>query len=427
MKKNLTLYKSAFTLVELLVVIAIIGMLIGLLLPAVQSAREAARRMQCSNHMKQWVLAVHNHESAYGYLPSQYSWGSNVIHDRLGVNYQLLPFMEQVGRYDAINSALPVRTSPFGALNTFAGNHNNSGDDRVPAPWDPLLADLRSPVPTLLCPSDSESKKTAHRGSASTATAYNPYSDNGSFHPSDQLGVRTNIVFCTGDGSARVDTANDSPHTVQPNVPGPGYNLVPNPRYPGQRGNLDRRSLFCWYKRAAISSVTDGLSNTIVASEAVSGDWNDEKIKGSAAAYAGFDVTSDWKHDVGLCMNIRKGDTYAYDDATIMVHDTPRCGNFLDALPVYVAFQTIMPPNSPSCVKYRREGVQVGVFSATSHHTGGVNGGMLDGAVRFISDNIDCAGVPNRVPAGDYNKGGSYYGVWGSMGTPSGGEQVSSL
>src|SRR6187431_638694 len=95
--------RLAFTLVELLVVIAIIGVLVALLLPAVQAARESARRMQCQNHLKQFGLAFHSHADTFSHLPTG-GWGWSYVGDPDegfaekqpgGWLYNILPFIEQ--------------------------------------------------------------------------------------------------------------------------------------------------------------------------------------------------------------------------------------------------------------------------------------------------------------------------------------------
>src|SRR5262245_29460063 len=100
--------RRAFTLVELLVVIAIIGVLVALLLPAVQSAREAARRMTCSNNVRQLVIACHNFEDTYGTLPP---WASSQPGQYGSIHFLILPYLEQGNLFQrAQGNSFNVRT-----------------------------------------------------------------------------------------------------------------------------------------------------------------------------------------------------------------------------------------------------------------------------------------------------------------------------
>src|SRR5438270_678394 len=172
-------HERAFTLIELLVVIAIIAVLISLLLPAVQSAREAARRAQCTNNLKQLGLALHNYEGPYGGYPLGTivaAWpGDPTIppgNYRWGVLAFLTPFLEQTSVFNALNfsfplygASVPVLSSPVYPANTTAVN---------------LM------VSVFLCPSDRGERLTTADGFLGG--------------PGRQF-APTNYHFCAGSGS----------------------------------------------------------------------------------------------------------------------------------------------------------------------------------------------------------------------------------
>lgn len=143
--------RTAFTLVELLVVIAIIGILVGLLLPAVQQAREAARRMQCSNNLKQIGLAMHNYHDTFQSLPP--GWiDATTNQNRMGWGTFLLPFIEQSAIYDQMKSVgaydVPWYTIP----------EMTTGTAAVPNPYAKEVLDA------YICPSDPSGGTNANLG-----------------------------------------------------------------------------------------------------------------------------------------------------------------------------------------------------------------------------------------------------------------------
>lgn len=171
--------RGAFTLVELLVVIAIIGVLVALLLPAVQAARESARRTQCSNNMKQIVMATHNCHDTFLYMPQfGFAWPqASVALKQSSTFWSILPYLEQQNLFEA----LPTSTKS-------SAYFNGSKSTRV------------THVPAYLCPSDASGMQ---RNGTGTATLYNlnSYNVNG-------------MVFLTGQYPRLASLTDGTSNTV---------------------------------------------------------------------------------------------------------------------------------------------------------------------------------------------------------------------
>lgn len=206
--------KSGFTLIELLVVIAIIAVLIALLLPAVQQAREAARRTQCKNNMKQLGLALHNYHDTSLIFPLNSSGGTpnNARSGFVG----MLPGFDQAPMYNQMNMSLSGLVAPN-------------------------LAFTQQILPALICPSDPDGSKTSLTGA-----------DAGSAIPM----APADYAFCVGD----YINATSNTGTTQ----APAY---ANGVTTGGRGMFSRYSWSC-----RMSDITDGTSNTIMLGEVI-GNW----------------------------------------------------------------------------------------------------------------------------------------------------------
>ena len=376
---------DAFTLVELLVVIAIIGILIALLLPAVQAAREAARRMQCTNNLKQLGLGVQNFIDGKKYIPG-FCWTNELANlrnfeastTRFGAFPLLLPYIEQTGLYDSI----------LGMQND-AGESKPFGD----CPWNtPDYCGVRAPwtqkVIPFLCPSD------------------------GGGHSIGDVNLQaTNYRLNRGDAALDWDW----------------YEC---------RGIFSRQEKIVM----TLEKVTDGLSNTIAISEAVIGtDGNTNKLKGGVATYIDFNAGS----PVGdfsaadadplkfLAVKGGSGGRFKSGVQYQTANGWLSGRRWADAHQVYTAFFTFMPPNGPTVALNDSESWCIP--AANSNHTGGVNVVFMDGSVHFIAETIDTGRLTSGVRISDVYPGSrpqdymgeSIYGVWGALGTSRGNEMVS--
>jgi prepilin-type N-terminal cleavage/methylation domain-containing protein/prepilin-type processing-associated H-X9-DG protein len=401
-----------FTLVELLVVIAIIGMLIALLLPAVQAAREAARRMACTNKIKQLSLAVHNFHSAQERFPASAwdeIWRRNNL-ARGGWLALIFPYIEQPTLYESI-----LTTNPPGGVRyvteTTAANVS---------------------LAALLCPSDP-------KGSTySTTATFTPTGTAGSITP----------IFWTNYRASHADL--------------PGGDTIKSAENIGVSPGIcqSRPRAWCQFGRVTINMayITDGTSNTVLLGEGLihdetnPTDYRRNLASGVECLYYHppqnvLNLKGPGKNFLNPSQAIVKGNTADRQNSITRPLNLGRTaiGNY----PCNAYFHTLLPPNSPSA--YWKD-FMLFQIAASSEHNGGANISFIDGSVHFISDTINTKNLhkggtkvirPNFNPnfatsygddRGNYapatltdpDTGATFsYGVWSELGTVNVGESVS--
>jgi prepilin-type N-terminal cleavage/methylation domain-containing protein/prepilin-type processing-associated H-X9-DG protein len=377
---NKSVRARGFTLIELLVVIAIIAVLIALLLPAVQSAREAARRAQCTNNLKQIGLAIHNYHTANNSFPPGTAASKNNLNpmdgggiacaDWMGWSAQglMLNYIEQGPLYNAINFNFDPISWPSYPFNATASNTKIAG---------------------FLCPSD---------GRAGVSFINNYYASEGT----------TTMA------------ASDTSSIANPTSPSCGGTPAPG--------------IFYYAIAYGLQSITDGSSNTVAYSEALVGTNDANRVPfadgvniatGGGATNIGTGVPDVWG-TIPLGQSPPGAITGATLNACSTAFATAANNAGLSSnrgmywawgAEAQTLFNTIVPPSSSqfpwSTCRFGCQGCgyissdHSNISNANSNHPGGANVLMADGHVQFIKSSLSMQ-------------------VWWSLGTKANGEVISS-
>lgn len=332
----------AFTLVELLVVIAIIGILIGLLLPAVQAAREAARRMQCMNNQKQWGVALQNYHSVFDKLPSLSERANSCV----SPHAHLAPYVEQTNLRYMIDLSVDLYKYRAGSTRSVQLN-------------DVYVVPARTPFSGTRCPSDG--------GGPATVT-----------DDINDVYATNNYVYCVGSGTGNTFRMNSSLSTGAE----------------AERSGGRSDGAFYFASNLGFEAFTDGTSNTVVMSEYLVGDGKKDV---SGVAFEEI-VESPTMRSVYMAdFSPANAEKYAQmRDASearleAMLKTAPKwrtdvgkgwiVGKYDSTL-----FNAFLAPNS------RFPNIYVsnyGFFAARSAHPGGVIALNADGSASFVSETVD--------------------------------------
>ncbi len=410
---TLSMYRSeprrcGFTMIEVFAVLLLISLLIMLLLPAVQSSREMARRTSCANNLTQIALGLQAYHSAFGHYPVQLSGsdGSAVAGEdndrRLSFFVGLIPFLGQRPLMESMQSPM-VQTSiddgMFG-MGMWSDDGIETMSDEAeseepqwwpiggPEPFNRNYVPWRTVIPVLRCPSDPG--------------------------VGDPAFARTNYAACLGDGMVAANT-------------GPFKEVNGEFQFDPQlaaQTEAAMRGLFVPRVVTRMSDVTDGLSYTIMLGELAT-DLGDVSARTEPVPVGNEeDRLRDkplWALESGNIDPERPEFWASIGMQGVLQGDRSMRRGFrwADGMPLYTAFNTILPPNRELVLQDDSDD-STGLLPPSSRHQGGAHVALADTSVRFINDSIDTGDLSQpTVYLGSDNSAGSEspYGIWGALGT----------